>query len=302
MTVICAIPLSGQYETLQRAVFYVCIALCMIGRKNQRLRDACLGPSLLSATVSSVHAIVLAANRVEGVVNLDNWGAFQITVIGLLAAPTMVRYSNTYFHLPGRNLIFVSTVLNLAGSLSLSYSFYNAKAFDCFSEGIDPILDFSLDSLNSTNATTTCTMWLASLPLSCKSGGGGKCTLTVAPARGLTLENAKFLSASSSFLAILYLLFMWWKVANWSQTRYGFGKELNEERHRMLRNRAEVELIFSKAYNMSERAFIGACLIIIVVLGEMNFSSRQMKVGTEAMASVGASFLPERTNEVSHRY
>lgn len=46
---------------------------------------------------------------------MDIYGAFQLSAIGILAAPITVKISDTYFYEPGRNLIFVWTVLILAG-------------------------------------------------------------------------------------------------------------------------------------------------------------------------------------------
>jgi len=50
-----------------------------------------------------------------GAVDLDIFGAFQIIAIGVLAAPITIRYSRTYMNLPGKNLVFVWILLNLAG-------------------------------------------------------------------------------------------------------------------------------------------------------------------------------------------
>ena len=46
---------------------------------------------------------------------MDIYGAFQLCAIGILAGPVTVRLSRTYFNDPGRNTIFVWTILILAG-------------------------------------------------------------------------------------------------------------------------------------------------------------------------------------------
>lgn len=51
---------------------------------------------------------------------MDVYGAFQLCAIGVLAAPVAVRHSTTYFNDPGRNLIFVWTVVLLSGESGLS--------------------------------------------------------------------------------------------------------------------------------------------------------------------------------------
>lgn len=52
---------------------------------------------------------------IEGAVDMDVYGAFQLCAIGVLAAPVTVRLSRRYFDDPGRNTIFVWTILLLAG-------------------------------------------------------------------------------------------------------------------------------------------------------------------------------------------
>ena len=58
---------------------------------------------------------VFIVNRALGAVDMDVYGAFQLCSIGILAAPVTVRLSRTYFFDPGRNIIFVWTLLILAG-------------------------------------------------------------------------------------------------------------------------------------------------------------------------------------------
>lgn len=48
---------------------------------------------------------------------MDVFGAFQLCAIGVLAGPSTVKLSKTYFNTPGRNMIFAWTVLILAGIL-----------------------------------------------------------------------------------------------------------------------------------------------------------------------------------------
>jgi len=52
---------------------------------------------------------------IQGAVDMDIYGAFQLCSIGILAAPVTVRLSRTYFYDPGRNTIFAWTALILAG-------------------------------------------------------------------------------------------------------------------------------------------------------------------------------------------
>jgi hypothetical protein len=58
--VVCAWPVSGQYGPGSRILFYVLIAACLIARKNEWIRNACLAGALLLPAVAALHAITLA--------------------------------------------------------------------------------------------------------------------------------------------------------------------------------------------------------------------------------------------------
>src|SRR4051812_47205323 len=62
---------------------------------------------------------------------MDVYGAFQLCAIGILTAPATVRLSQTYFNNPGRDLIFLWTVLLLAGLLSLIVEFMRLEPTVC---------------------------------------------------------------------------------------------------------------------------------------------------------------------------
>jgi hypothetical protein len=117
LQVMCAWPLSGQYGTGSRVLYYVLVTACIVARKYEWLRDACLAAVLLLPAVAALHGIVLAALHREGAVDMDMYGAFQLCAIGILAAPVTVRLSQTYFDRPGRNAIFLWTGIIVAGEL-----------------------------------------------------------------------------------------------------------------------------------------------------------------------------------------
>jgi len=62
---------------------------------------------------------------------MDIFGAFQFCSIAILAAPLTVRLSRTYFYDPGRNIIFLWTILILSGLIALCVEFYRATAVEC---------------------------------------------------------------------------------------------------------------------------------------------------------------------------
>jgi len=64
---------------------------------------------------------------------MDIYGAFQFCSIAILAAPLTVRLSRTYFYDPGRNVIFLWTILILAGLIALCVEFYRATPIGCTS-------------------------------------------------------------------------------------------------------------------------------------------------------------------------
>ncbi|TGJ88492.1 hypothetical protein E0Z10_g350 [Xylaria hypoxylon] len=140
--VVCAWPVSGQYGFGTRILYYFFVAACVLARRTEWLRNACLAAALLLPAVAAIHAVVLAAVHVSTAVDMDIYGAFQICSIGILAAPITVYNSKTYFNDPGRNIIFLWTGLLLAGMLSLTVEFIRTDthpcAFDNTGAAIDP--------------------------------------------------------------------------------------------------------------------------------------------------------------------
>jgi len=66
LRVVCAWPVSGQYGPGSRILYYVLVAACVMARKTEWLRNACLAAALLFPAVAAVHAIVLAAMHIDG--------------------------------------------------------------------------------------------------------------------------------------------------------------------------------------------------------------------------------------------
>jgi hypothetical protein len=60
----------------------------------------------------------------QGAVDMDIYGVFQLCSIGSLVAPISVTLSETYFNDPGRNAIFLWTLLILAGKYCSSYKLF----------------------------------------------------------------------------------------------------------------------------------------------------------------------------------
>jgi hypothetical protein len=128
-------------------VYYVLVAACVLARKSEWLRNACLAAALILPAIAAIHAIVLAALHVDGMlptplsphrtravlnsildaIDMDIYGTLQLCSIGILTAPACVRLSNTYFNSKGRNVLFLWTILVLAGTYPPSHHTQNSR-------------------------------------------------------------------------------------------------------------------------------------------------------------------------------
>jgi len=293
ISVVCAWPVSGQYGPGSRILFYVLIAACLIARKNEFIRNACLAGALLFPAVAALHAITLAALHNPNAVDMDIYGAFQLCALGILAAPLTARISRTYFNNPGRNLIFLWFGLILAGLLSLTVEFLRT-------------------------ATHHCSQTDAGLPLTHVSqwNYGDNCTLTCSPDEGpfspmrqdaadniyvipaptaFTLGTATLLSAACCIPPVLSMVSMWNKILqiNW---RARFGNEPSpEDMHQPIEGTNNATPMSVKAINGRIRAFLsvveapvfGAAILAVLIIGERNFFSTQVDYQTEPIASIG---------------
>ena len=60
LQVICAWPVSGQYGPGSRFLYYALVAVCVLARKTDWLRNASLAAALLLPAIAAIHGIVLA--------------------------------------------------------------------------------------------------------------------------------------------------------------------------------------------------------------------------------------------------
>ncbi|RYO92041.1 hypothetical protein DL762_001870 [Monosporascus cannonballus] len=101
--------------------YYVRVAACVFASKRKWLRDPCLAAALVLPATAAVHSIVLTAAHVDGAVDMDVYGAFQLCSIGVLAAPVTVQFSRTYVFDPARHLMFLWSSLLFIDSTSNIY-------------------------------------------------------------------------------------------------------------------------------------------------------------------------------------
>lgn len=121
---------------------------------------------------------------------MDVYGAFQLCALGALAAPVTVRLSSTYFYDNGRNLIFIWTLLVLAGKIqsevrprtapdvylagliSLAVEFYRLDDIPCRAfEGQGNPADYTLATFPYGDATCGLTCSTEDGPFSAIRGG-----------------------------------------------------------------------------------------------------------------------------------
>ncbi|KAI1504767.1 hypothetical protein F5X99DRAFT_370917 [Biscogniauxia marginata] len=292
LQVVCAWPVSGQYGTGSRVLYYVLVAACVIARKAEWLRNPCLAAALLLPVVAALHGIVLAAVHVDGAVDMDIYGAFQICAIGILAAPVTVRLSRTYFFDPGRNIIFLWTGVILAGLLSLTVEFYRSNPVQCRGDNGNPIVfDQGKFPYGETSCGLTCsTAEGPSSPL--RQGATNEIFVVPAPSK-LTFNAATLLAAACCIPAILSLIFTWNKILeiNWKMR---FSSE-DEKTNELIEGTNGATTGEMRSVNNVIRMFLStieipvfsAAVLAILIIGEENLFSKQVSYQTEPITSIG---------------
>ncbi|RSL49685.1 hypothetical protein CEP54_012302 [Fusarium duplospermum] len=281
LQVICAWPVSGQYGFGTRILYYVLIATCLLARREYWLVPPCLAAALILPAVAAIHGIVLAAFHNPHAVDMDIFGAFQLCSIGIIVAPVTVMLSRTYFNDPGRNTIFLWTFLQLVGLLSLAIEFYRIQTSDCMLGNSKPLPSSDLSHFPYTegnNCGLVCSIQEG--PFSPMRGGSAN-NIYVIPAPGtLTFGTATLLAAACSIHAVLCLVSMWDKVVETNWRRHS-RKSVTKG---MIKRLNQTIGFFLKI--LAVPVFGGAGLAILIV-GEINFFSSQVRYQTEPMANVG---------------
>ncbi|KAK7963356.1 hypothetical protein PG988_010330 [Apiospora saccharicola] len=315
--VICAWPVSGQYGPGSRYLYYALVAACVLARKSEWLRNACLAAGLLFPAIAAFHGIVLAAMHNNGAVDMDVYGAFQLCTIGILAAPVTVRWSKTYFYDPARNLIFLWTALILAGELAATpfpmptpCRPQKYAKVQSLTETCQGLLSLTVEFYRI--EPVECTQDGGGTNIPCSVGGGPWSSLRqgstneifIIPApQKLTFGAATLLAAACCIPAILSMVSMWNKILeiNWKRR---FGQRNNTSNAEQARQNEDEEVIegtngatVGKMNNVNEiirqflsvvqiPVFVGAVLAIMVI-GELNFWSESVNYQTEPVTSIG---------------
>ncbi|KAL2795287.1 hypothetical protein BJX66DRAFT_171393 [Aspergillus keveii] len=289
LEVICAWPVSGQYGPGTRVLYYVLITTCVFARKEEWIRNACLAGALLFPAIAALHGIVLAAVHVDGALDMDVYGAFQLCSIGILAVPLTVRMSGTYFSDPRRHIIFLWTGLVLAGLLSITVEFFRVKPSTCTHDDNGTLLTSDISKFPY---GTTC-------DLRCSIGYGpfspirvdSTNEIYVVPAPNkLTFGTAMLLAAACCIPAIVSLLYLWSLILQemWKARFDGNSSDKPIEGTKatvgMMR---DINDLVRTVLSTVEVPVFAAAVLAIGILGEKNFFSAPVDYGTERISSIG---------------
>jgi len=209
--------------------YYVLVATCVLARKTEWLRNAALAAALVFPAISGIHGIVLAAMDRKGGVDLDVYGALQFCAVGALTAPVTVRFSKTYFNTPGRNVIFLWTLIVLAGLMALTVEFFRLGPLPC-ADGGDGLPLYRLQDFEY--GTTMCGLICSAEdgPHSPMRAGSANDIYVVPAPYVLTFGAATLIAAGSCIPPILSLISTWEKInfLNW-QARWGRQRDVDSE-------------------------------------------------------------------------
>ncbi|KIW18967.1 hypothetical protein PV08_03256 [Exophiala spinifera] len=292
--VVCAWPVSGQYGPGTRFLFYALISACFFGREVEWLRAACLAAALLFPAVAALHGIVIAAVHVNGAVDMDVYGAFQVCSIGILLAPVTVMLSRSYFEQAGSSIIILWTALILAGLLSLTVEFFRTKSTRCTRNDTGILTPINARDFQYGNDTCGLICSVDQGPFSPMRRGSANNIYVIPAPDKLTFNAATLLAAACCVPALLLI------ISNWNKIREANALESKRLKDRTDDHEPEGTDLFctcgnhepESAGNRRTRNFVatpifGAAILSILIIGEWNFFSEQVAYQTEPIASIG---------------
>ncbi|KAK4128036.1 hypothetical protein N657DRAFT_606994 [Parathielavia appendiculata] len=289
-TVICSWPLSGQYGVGTRILYYVLVAACLLARKTEWLRNACLAAALTLPAIAAIHGIVLAALHVDGAVDMDIYGAFQLCAIGILTAPASVRLSKTYFNLAGRNVMFIWTMLVVAGLLALTVEFFRAHSSPCIDDGSGhPLYHGSMFPYGNTTCGLFCSVERG--PSSPMRKGSADNIYVIPTPHVFTFGAATLVAAACCVPGILSMVSTWDKIVrtNWSKQ---FGdpdadQVIEGTNGATVGGMKDVNNVIRRLLSVVEIPVFGGAVLALIIIGERNFWSEPVQYQTEPPANIG---------------
>lgn len=224
-----------------------------------------------------------------GAVDLDIYGAWQICSIAVIAVPFTLRRSKTYFYDAGRNIIFLWTILLIAGLIALCIEFSRVTATDCnhTKAGVA-----SLTRAGFPYGKTFCGMVCSETdgPFSPMRGGAAMNIYVIPVPNKLSFNAAMLIAAGVCIPAILSLIFTWDKILEINWKNREVPERLDEQMEGVNITHREIKGINDKVrlfLSVIEIPLFGGAVIAILVAGELNFFSKQLMYQTEPMASIG---------------
>ncbi|KAK4147367.1 uncharacterized protein C8A04DRAFT_34090 [Dichotomopilus funicola] len=290
--VVCSWPVSGQYGVGSRILYYVLVAACVLARKTEWLRNACLAAALILPAIAAIHAIVLAALHVDNAIDMDVYGALQICCIGILTAPACVRLSNTYFKAPGRNVLFAWTVLVIAGLLALAVEFFRAQSSPCLDDGQGyPLLNKMPFPYGETTCGLVCESGVKGSPASPMRTGSADNIYVVPTPSILTFGAATLVAAASCVPGVLSMVSIRHKITKEEWTKKFGGVDADEPiegtNGATRRGMKDVNDVIRGLLSVVEIPVFGGAVIALIIVGELNFFNYPVGYQTEPAANIG---------------
>ena len=167
------------------------------------------------------------------------------------------------------------------GLLSLAVEFFRTKTHVCKSDS-GSLVSLAIFNYGNTTCGLVCTEELG--PFSpMRQDAANNIYVIPAPTR-LTFGTVTLLCAACCIPAILTLISMWNKILeiNW-RSRYGVPTEKDPEEKKV----KDINNLIKRFLNVIEAPIFGIAVVVILILGEINLFSYQVRYQTEPIASIG---------------
>ncbi|KAH8668415.1 hypothetical protein BX600DRAFT_548767 [Xylariales sp. PMI_506] len=293
--VVCAWPVSGGYGPGSRILFYILVASSVFYRRAAWISKPFLAAALLLPAVAALHAITLTILHQDGTIDMDIYGIFQLCSIGILIAPLSIKMSQSHFtHRAYNGIAFLWTALLLAGLLSLTIEFYRSEPADCrldnHGNSISP--DWGSFPYGEASCSLPCPPD-NELVYTLRLSSADRTHIVPAP-QMLPFHLVALLAAACCIPAVLSLVYSGTQIFHARQQGvFGHVRSFMNDMDKRINLPS---LYGSSPYrNYTIRIFIdlievylaGIFTFIILILGEMNLWSPQVKFDTEPLSSVG---------------
>ncbi|KAH6843281.1 hypothetical protein B0I37DRAFT_384118 [Chaetomium sp. MPI-CAGE-AT-0009] len=221
---------------------------------------------------------------------MDIYGTLQLCSIGILTAPACVRLSNTYFNSKGRNVLFLWTVLVLAGLLALTVEFFRSHSRPCLDDGSGrPLYSGSDFPYDETTCGLQCTVKKG--PQSPMRDGSADNIYVVPAPYVLNFGAATLVAAASCIPGILSTVSIWKKIVKTNSVKR-FGPPNADEviegtNGATVQGMKSVNGLIRRLLGFVEVPVFGGAVLALIVFGELNFWSGPLYFQTEPPQNIG---------------